>query len=126
MSLRGGDETLLVVEDDGVIAGLLQRILVRQGYRVTLAERAEEALRFAREHRGELHLMICDLDFPDQGALRVELRRLHPEAIELLISGDPAALARTSAPAALLPLPFTRTELVTRVRGVLDRRATPE
>jgi len=53
---------ILIVEDSPVEAEMLRRILVRSGYRVTLAKNGEEALQALREH--PCALVMSDINMP--------------------------------------------------------------
>ena len=59
-----GTETILVVEDEKTILELCQRILEGYGYRVIAARLPEEAVESAKNHAGEIHLMITDVVMP--------------------------------------------------------------
>jgi len=127
-SLRGGTETILVVEDEEMIRGSTRRILERLGYRVILAGDGEEALAFLRARKERVHLVLSDVVMP-----RVSGRHLH-EAIRregldvgfIFTSGYSALDARESAaldPAVpYLPKPWSAVELADSIRDVLDRR----
>jgi signal transduction histidine kinase/CheY-like chemotaxis protein/HAMP domain-containing protein len=60
-----GRTTVLVVDDDASVRGLLAKTLEREGYRVILAGNGIEALALAREHRPQaitLDVMMPQLD----------------------------------------------------------------
>jgi DNA-binding NtrC family response regulator len=86
--------TVLIVDDDPQILGLVEKMLRPQGVVVLSASRASEALRIFEEHA--IHVLISDVLMPemDGGKLAERLLKLHPEARVLLISGqgkEPAA-----------------------------------
>ncbi len=84
-----GNETILLVEDEPSILALTARLLELQGYGVITAQRAEEALRLAREHTGVIHLLLTDVVMPDMNGCELEkkTRQLHPAIRCLFMSG---------------------------------------
>ncbi len=84
--------TILVVDDDEVLGGVLRRVLVRQGYQVCLATGAAQALELAREHRPQLALL--DLCLPDGDGLQLAagLRADFPELGLILMTAYPLRL----------------------------------
>ncbi|MEQ8168642.1 MAG: PAS domain S-box protein, partial [Candidatus Eremiobacterota bacterium] len=60
---RGG-ETVLLVEDELSVMNVSRIILESMGYRVLAANTPEQAINMAREHRGEIHLLLTDVVMP--------------------------------------------------------------
>jgi PAS domain S-box-containing protein len=127
-SLRGGTETILVVEDEEMIRGSTRRILERLGYRVILAGDGEEALAILRERKERVHLVLSDVVMP-----RVSGRQLHEtirrEGLDVgfMFTSGYAALDARETPTLdpsvpYLPKPWSAMELADSVRDVLDRR----
>jgi CheY-like chemotaxis protein len=52
------------VDDQQVLLKSTTRILERAGYHVLPASTPEAALRIAREHPGEIHLLVTDVVMP--------------------------------------------------------------
>jgi PAS domain S-box-containing protein len=127
-SITGGRESILVVEDDEKIRGLMSSVLSSAGYRVHAAKDGEEALEFARRYPGRLHLVLTDVVMPRLNGRELVERLLpeRPEVQVLYTSGytDDALSARdiVDAGAELLRKPFTPTELLARVRLALGAR----
>ncbi len=119
--------TVLVVEDEASVRTLIHRKLSEAGYVVFVASGGNEALRLAREHRGELDLLITDVVMPDLGGreLAEQLRREHPALKVLFLSGytDDMVLRHGLAQAevAFLQKPFTMSALLAKVRAELER-----
>lgn len=63
----GGNETILLVEDDDNIRITTARILETQGYRVLQAKDGHQALILSREWETPIHLLITDLIIPHIG-----------------------------------------------------------
>jgi DNA-binding response OmpR family regulator len=81
--------TVLLVEDDDIIAGLVAHILRRAGRHVLRARDGEEAVRFFLENVTSIALVILDCRLPDWDGLdlRRELRRHAADVPVLLTSG---------------------------------------
>ena len=122
----GGNETLMLVEDDEPIRKMLSRVLRDSGYTVIEAENAGEALLIAEDSSVALHLLVTDVVMPHVSGdkLAQRLRAERPEIRALLISGYPDAVAQDwvgDFGAELLLKPFDPDVLVAKVRELLDR-----
>lgn len=118
------DHRILVVDDDGLVRGLIQTILSQQGYRPTLCADGPSALR--RIAQESWSLLIIDLHMPQLSGLEV-IQRIRADGNELpaiLISGmmtDEAAeechrLGRT----AFLSKPFEVSSLLRLVARLIS------
>ncbi len=122
----GGDETVLVVEDEKLVRDLVREILSQHGYHVLEASRGAEALEASGRHEGPIHLLLSDVVMP--GMTGPELaRRLtahRPEMGVLFMSGytDDAILHHGvfDQGEEFLQKPFTASALGAKVRKVLD------
>jgi CheY-like chemotaxis protein len=63
--VRGGDERILVVEDEPALRQLAGQILRRFGYRVQTAETGVAALKVWEDARGEFDLLLTDMVMPE-------------------------------------------------------------
>jgi two-component system, cell cycle sensor histidine kinase and response regulator CckA len=124
--LRGGTETILLVDDATPLRMLTKLILEQCGYTVLDSGEPAEALRIADGHKGPLPLMITDVVMPGFTG-RVLAERLavdRPETKVLFTSGyaDDATAEQGvfGADSAFLEKPFTRDDLVRKVRELLD------
>jgi two-component system cell cycle sensor histidine kinase/response regulator CckA len=118
-----GNETVLVVEDEALVRELAARSLREYGYKVLEATDVEGALRYA-DHAG-LAVVVSDVVMPGRSGddLTTELARRRPGLPVILMTGySEALLQRPVDPAYLLRKPFTPTELIAKIRHVLDRR----
>jgi two-component system, cell cycle sensor histidine kinase and response regulator CckA len=129
--LRGGRETILLVDDAAPLRVLTRRLLEDCGYTVLDSGDPSEALRIAAEHKGSLPLMITDVVMPGfSGSVLAErLVAVRPETKVLYTSGyaDDAAvqLRVPGQDYAFLEKPFTRDDLVRKVRELLDSPTHP-
>jgi two-component system cell cycle sensor histidine kinase/response regulator CckA len=119
-------ETILVVDDEAGIRGLVRKILRREHYQVLEAGSAEEALTIVVSRAAPIDLLLTDVMLP--GLSGPELaRRMYeasPNLRVLYISGytdDPAVEAGQSPPGSqFLAKPFTLNALLRSVRQTLD------
>lgn len=66
LAVRGGTETILVVEDDAPVRELVCNILKAQGYHILTAQCGPEALEVWEQCRGQVDLLLTDLVMPYQ------------------------------------------------------------
>jgi len=122
----GGQETILVVEDEAPILKLAVSALERQGYRVLTASDGETAMRIAAEHDGIIDLLLSDgvLSGMRVPELLRRVRSGRPQTKILLMSGySQEAVFQNEIvepQTAFLAKPFTASQLTARVREVLD------
>ena len=123
---RGGNETILVVDDEQSILDIAARHLSNYGYKALTAISGEKALEVYKDRADEIALVILDLSMPGMGGHKClrELRSLAPELKVIVATGysrDGDLNKSTSSMAtALLPKPFGKNELLKTVRKVLD------
>ncbi len=64
--VRGGDETILVVEDEAPVRELVCSLLAAQGYTILQAQSGVEALKVWKDSKNEIDLLLTDLIMPDR------------------------------------------------------------
>jgi PAS domain S-box-containing protein len=121
-----GRETILLVEDDPSVRGLVQEALRLSGYEVLVARHGIEALLTGAKHMGPIHLLLTDVAMPQMSGPEVaeKLTGVRPEIKVLYMSGYPdhpvfeqGGFKRDTA---FLQKPFTPHVLTQKVREVLD------
>ncbi|HEY6333004.1 MAG TPA: response regulator, partial [Blastocatellia bacterium] len=125
LQLRGR-ETVLVVEDESLVRGLVRKILEGFGYTILEAAGGADALALCDCHQGPLDLVLADVVMPGMSGreLATRLRERHPGLKLLFMSGYAGGaiasrgLAELGAP--LINKPFTPSSLATKLRETLD------
>jgi two-component system cell cycle sensor histidine kinase/response regulator CckA len=120
-ALPGGNETVLVVEDQPQIKELTCRMLREQGYDVLGTTDPRQALEICATHDGPIHLLVTDMVMPRMGGAELveAARPLRPEMKVLYMSGYTDSNAVHSEEAPFLQKPFTPHELGRQVREAL-------
>lgn len=82
-------DLVLVADDEESIRRVMEKILVRAGYRVVTAENGREAQRVFRETESELALMVTDIMMPELNGIELArwARGRIPDLPILLVSG---------------------------------------
>jgi PAS domain S-box-containing protein len=84
-----GYETILLVEDEVMILEMATNMLQSQGYTVLATAMPGEAIKLARQHPGEIHLLITDVIMPEMNGVELadRLHSLYPDMKRLFMSG---------------------------------------
>ncbi|MDF3071280.1 MAG: multi-sensor hybrid histidine kinase [Polyangiaceae bacterium] len=122
----GGQETVLLVEDDPPLRAAVQRMLASQGYRVLAARHGQEATQLALKHGDEIALLITDVVMPNLSGPEVakSVKAHVPNLKVLFMSGytDHAVLRSGELNAAVnfLQKPFSSHALTRKVREAIN------
>ncbi|NVN91460.1 MAG: PAS domain S-box protein [Desulfuromonadales bacterium] len=126
MTPTGGQEIILVVEDEPTLLKMTSKMLENQGYTVIQAGSPDTAILLAGEHAGEIQLLVTDVVMPDMNGrdLANTLLSRFPNMKRVYMSGYTADVI---APHGVLEegvhfiqKPFTVTDLAAKVREALD------
>jgi PAS domain S-box-containing protein len=126
MPVPGGQETVLVVEDDAPVRAIAVRALRARGYQVVEAADGVEALAAAEHHGRRIDVLVTDMVMPRMGGLDLarKLRSLRPGLPVLFTSGyadDGTDQLAEIQDARFLQKPFTGSILARRLREVLGQ-----
>lgn len=122
----GGDETILVVEDEAAVRKLAVSVLASRGYTILEAGSPADGLELAARHPGRIDLLLTDVIMPGMSGREIAERLVTrlPRLKVLFMSGyvdDAIASHGVLKPGVhLLRKPFTPNALVRDVRKVLD------
>jgi len=121
-----GRETILLVEDEPAVRGLVHETLRLHGYTVLEARHGIEALLTSTKFVGPIHLLLTDVVMPQMSGPEVaeKLLTVRPGIKVLYMSGypdhpvfDQGGMSRETG---FMPKPFSPHVLVQKVREVLD------
>jgi PAS domain S-box-containing protein len=124
--LPRGTETILLVEDETMVRELAAQALRWQGYTILEAPNGPEALRLAKEHHKEIHLLLTDVVMPQMSGkvLADQMGDLYPSIKVLFTSGytDKAIVNHgvLTSDIMFIQKPFSPIDLTRKVREVLD------
>ena len=115
-------ETLMIVEDEALIAMVLRDMLEDAGYHVLdLTDRRAEALEVAKAHKPDLALVNIRLAGRDDG---IELaKQLKAQGVPVLLISGQTSRARSAQTVAIasLPKPYDAADMVLAVAYLLAR-----
>jgi DNA-binding NtrC family response regulator len=118
-------ERIIVIDDEQIILDLLERVLNREGYRVSTLRQPDEALEEVRE--GQYDLAIADLDLwrSDGSDLMRMIKEASPRTAIVVMTGYPeetvVKLAKDHAQG-FLEKPFALEKFLAVVRQALAER----
>jgi len=125
--VRGGSETILVVEDEEALRELVTEILTLYGYTVIVARSGAHALTLWRKHSDEVDLLLTDMVMPEGVSGRELAERLQRDTPRLKVvytSGYSPGMAGKDLALLegfnFLPKPYPPTRLAEVVRECLD------
>jgi DNA-binding NtrC family response regulator len=102
-------------------------MLEKQGYTVLATNTPGEAIRIAREHIGEINLLMTDVVMPEMNGrdLAKNLLSLYPNLKRLFMSGYTANVIAhhgvLDEGVHFIQKPFQKTDLAAKIRAVLDQ-----
>ena len=128
-ALRGGNETILLVEDDPALRVAVRKALSQLGYRIIEAPTGVKALEVWQENGEEISLLLTDLVMPDGMSgkdLAQRLMRENPKLKVIFMSGYSAEVVGKDFPFTedvnFLTKPFPAQKLAQTIRDRLDAR----
>ncbi len=130
-ALPAGNGTILLVEDEANVRGLVEKLLLRHGYAVVTAADGKDALDQAAR-AGAVDLILTDVVMPHLSGPELvdRLRHTHPAVKVVYMSGytDDTMIARgvVGPEVTFLAKPFTTPDLLQTVRDALEGRRAAE
>ncbi|HXX62499.1 MAG TPA: response regulator, partial [Bacteroidota bacterium] len=124
--VKGGSETILVVEDEGALREIVSELLGSYGYTVINAEDGISGYEAFRDHQQRIRAVITDMGLPRLSGQDLFGRILEadPRARVILASGylDPELKSRLfrQGAKAFIQKPYQPREILRVIRGVLD------
>jgi two-component system, cell cycle sensor histidine kinase and response regulator CckA len=125
-SLPGGEETILLVEDEQIVRELAAKILKRLKYNIIPASNGAEALEIAQNYAGIINLLVTDVVMPGMNGrqLAEQLRLIRPQIKVLFTSGyTENAIAHhgiIDSNLNFIGKPYNSRDLAYKIRQILD------
>lgn len=125
---EGGQETILVVEDNDAVREVVATVLRDRGYQVLQAADAMQALAIVDNLQAPLHLLLTDVVMPGMNGVELaqQVRQRLPEVKVLYTSGytENVLFERdvSHEGTAFLAKPYRPDQLASKVRELLDAR----
>lgn len=122
-----GQETILLVEDEPALLNIASMMLEKQGYTMLKADTPGEAIRRAREHVGQIQLLMTDVIMPEMNGrdLAKNLLSMYPHMKRLFMSGYTADVIATHGVlddgVNFIQKPFSLPDMAAKVWEVLDK-----
>jgi two-component system, cell cycle sensor histidine kinase and response regulator CckA len=130
--VRGGSETILVVEDEDALRDLVTEILHTYGYKVIAAETGARALKLWEAHKAEVDLLLTDMVMPEGVSgreLAEKLQQDDPQLKVVYTSGYSPGMAGKDLALLegfnFLPKPYPPSRLAEVVRDCLNGAFQP-
>ncbi|MGD9733063.1 MAG: PAS domain S-box protein [Desulfamplus sp.] len=126
MPMLGGNERILLVDDEAVLITLQKGMLERLGYNVTSRTSSIEALEAFRSNPDKFDMVITDMAMPSMSGdkLAVELIKIRPDIPVLLCTGFSTIMSEEKALSigikGFLMKPVTISDIDKKIRDVLD------
>lgn len=122
-----GNETILLVEDEGMLMELVRSLLEGHGYTVLVASDGVEAVEVFRKNRDVISLVMSDVGLPrltGVEALR-QMREIDPEVVAILASGyldseTKSDVLKSGTVKHFLQKPYVPDIVLQTIREVLD------
>ncbi|MDR3604874.1 MAG: PAS domain S-box protein, partial [Syntrophaceae bacterium] len=124
--LRGGSETILLVDDDNSVRDWGAEVLSSVGYKIITAANGKDALEIYQKDRERISLVILDLIMPkmDGKQFLTEILEIDTKANVLVVSGFPVDRQANSMLAAgakaFVQKPFNAKQLLDKIHQILD------
>ena len=123
--LRGGDETILIVEDEDGVRKLTRKILSKQGYKILEASSGGDALLLCEQLNEPIHLLLSDVVMPGINGpeLARRIKTLSPGVKVLFMSGYADRTIFQSGildeKASFIQKPFSARDLAEKIQEVI-------
>ena len=124
----GGNETILIVEDETNVREFAREALQNSGYKILEAKNGLEALEVLKDKAKEIDLIISDVVMPKMGGqeLSEEVQKRYPDMKIIMMSGyTDSQIIRTGAESHSVNFiykPFSIKTISKKVREILDRQ----
>ncbi|MEW6067253.1 MAG: ATP-binding protein [Nitrospirota bacterium] len=125
---KGGEETILVAEDDVEVRNTVTELLKEYGYKVIEAVDGKDAIDKFNDNRDKIQMLLLDVIMPKKNGKEVyeAIKKIKPDIKVIFMSGYVADIIHKKGIIEdgldFILKPFSPSTVLTKVREVLDRR----
>lgn len=124
----GGNETILVAEDEAVVRRFMKTVFEEFGYKVIEAEDGEEAVNRFKDNKDDIDITLLDAGLPKKTGTEVyqEIKKEKPDMKFLFVSGYTKGFNNNGSifeneDIEFIMKPVSTKELLDKVRSILDK-----
>jgi PAS domain S-box-containing protein len=124
----GGNETILLVEDEEALLALIRKTLEAKGYRVLTAQDGLEAVDFYKRHVDQISVVVSDMGLPKLGGWEAarKMREINDRAKIILASGflEPGKKEKLARDGMyhFIQKPYNPNQVLEKIREVIDQK----
>jgi two-component system, cell cycle sensor histidine kinase and response regulator CckA len=124
--IKGGIETIMVVEDEEMLLELIKEILESNGYKVLTASDGVEGVNVYSAHKDKISLVITDMGLPKLSGYDMfkKLKQINPKVSVIFASGflEPNIISEMYKAGAkeFIQKPYEPTDILKKIRYVID------
>lgn len=125
-SIAGGNESILLIDDEASVLKVGQRILNDLGYKVTTESDGEKAIKILKEGSEEFDLIITDMAMPKMNGIKLarEAFKIRPDIPVIICTGYSNAITkdvcRDIGIKALVHKPLSITTIASEIRKIFN------
>ena len=122
----GGNETILLVEDEEMLLEMVKNMLEMIGYTILIAKNGFEAVEVYKEHKDQIAFVLSDMGLPKLGGFEafLEMKKINPKVKAILASGylDPSLRLGLLKAGAIdfVQKPYDPKQICKKIRQILD------
>ncbi len=126
--ISGGSETILLVEDEELLRGLVKGILESKGYNVLTAKNGEEGVEQYQQHYKEIQVVLSDFGLPVLNGYEVfkRMKNINPDVIFIIASGfiEPEVHSEMLIAGVkdIIKKPFSLEQMLQSIKNTLDEK----
>lgn len=124
--LKGGNEVILIVDDDPMQVKIVQKILKQFGYHIDFASSGQQAVEYVKTHPQDLLILDMAMDGIDGTETYRQILQFNPAQKAIILSGYAVSKRVQNAlelgVAAFVSKPINPEILASTVRKVLDQK----
>jgi two-component system cell cycle sensor histidine kinase/response regulator CckA len=126
-TVKGGQETILLVEDEELLRDVVTSMLTAKGYSVISAADGNEAVSLYRQNQNTIDLVFTDIGLPKLSGIEEfwALKKINPRVRVLLASGflDPEIKSDLfdAGASGFVQKPYEAEDVLEKIRGAIDR-----